>query len=353
MGESSARLRVGIAGYGVVGKRRHNFIDRHPLLKVVAVCDRTFSLDPRELGDGVSCHQHYGDLLAEPLDVLFVCLTNDVAAEVTVAGLERGLHVFCEKPPGRDVQDIVQVLDAHARRPDLRLKYGFNHRYHHSVREAIRIVGEGELGRVIDLKGTYGKSKLISFESDWRTKREFAGGGILLDQGIHMVDMMRLFAGDFSEVHSFISGDFWGHDVEDNAYVLMRSGTGVVAMLHSSATQWRHRFILEITLEKGAITLSGILSGTKSYGAEELTVVHSAPHDAGDPRESSFRYNEDPSWAAEIADFAHAITAGIPVVEGSGTDALKTMQLIYQIYCADPVWRQRFGLECVVPARWS
>jgi len=69
--------------------------------------------------------------------------------------------------------------------------------------------------------------------------------------------MMRLFAGEFVDVHSYVTNDYWNHDVEDNAYALMRSEHGVVAMLHSSATQWRHRFNLDITLTQGALDLSG------------------------------------------------------------------------------------------------
>src|SRR5713101_4919618 len=216
------KLRVGIAGYGVVGKRRREFIDRHSCLRTVAVCDRVFRGDGT-LDDGVRYYTHYSKLLAEDLDVLFVCMTNDMAPEVTIAGLEKGLHVFCEKPPGRDLADIARVIECEKRHAGQKLKYGFNHRYHDSVREALRIVRSGELGRVINLRGVYGKSAIISFSSGWRTKRALAGGGILLDQGIHMVDMMRLFAGDFSEVHSFVSNDHWHHDVEDNAYALMRT----------------------------------------------------------------------------------------------------------------------------------
>jgi predicted dehydrogenase len=323
-------------------------IDEHPLMKTVAVCDRTFEKNGT-FPDGVRYHEHYGDLLGEELDVLLVCLTNDVAAEVTIAGLERGLHVFCEKPPGRDIQDIVSVVRCEREHPGQKLKYGFNHRYHDSVRDALALVASGELGRVLNLRGVYGKSKILAFDSDWRTKREIAGGGILLDQGIHMADLMRLFGGDFTEVHSFVSNDFWHHDVEDNAYALMRSASGVVAMLHSSATQWRHRFVLEITLEKGMVVLSGILSGTKSYGAETLTVAYASGDGRGDPREVTTRYNEDPSWRDELADFADAIVTDRPVSDGSSLEALKTMQLVYRIYCADAEWRTRYNLSDTVP----
>lgn len=345
---SDGRLRVGIAGYGVVGKRRREFIDLHPALRTVAVCDVRFP-GGGQFPDGVRFHPDYRCLLEEGLDVLFVSLPNYLAAEVTLAGLQRGLHVFCEKPPGRDLNDVVRVVQCERQHPGLKLKYGFNHQYHDSVRDARAILQRGELGRVINLRGVYGKSKIIGFESDWRTRRSQAGGGVLLDQGIHMVDLMRLFAGEFVEIYSFISNGYWKHDVEDNAYALMRTADGVVAMLHSSATQWRHRFHLEITLERGLLILSGILSGSKSYGAETLTVAYANENDGGDPREVTTRYNEDNSWRDEIAEFAHAITDNQPIVHGSSTEALHTMRLVYRIYGADAEWRSKFDINVQLP----
>ena len=344
----SGTLKVGIAGYGVVGKRRRAVIDAHPALRTVAVSDIRLAGDGT-FEDGVLFYDDFAKLFEVSLDVLFVCLPNDVAPEATIGGLERGLHVFCEKPPGRDLGDIARVIAAEKRRSDLKLKYGFNHRYHDSVRDALDLVRSGELGKVINLRGVYGKSTIINFESDWRTERAKAGGGILLDQGIHMVDLLRLFAGEFTDIHSVVSNDFWHHDVEDNAYALMRTPEGVVAMLHSSATQWRHRFNLEIALEKGTIILAGLLTGSKSYGAETLTVTRAAENDAGDPKEQTTRYNRDPSWADEVAEFADAITADQPIVNGSSQEALKTMELVYRIYCADAEWKRRWGLSTEVP----
>jgi predicted dehydrogenase len=251
------------------------------------------------------------------------------------------------------VAEVASVIAVEETHKAAKLKYGFNHRYHNSVRDALELVQSGELGRMVNLRGVYGKSKIINFESDWRTERRLAGGGILLDQGIHMVDLLRLFAGEFADVHSFVSNGFWNHDVEDNAYALMRTTDGVVAMLHSTATQWRHRFHLEMALAKGTIILSGLLTGSKSYGAETLTVARAAEHDAGDPREQMTRYNEDNSWRDEVAEFAAAVVNDTPITNGSSKDALATMRLVYRIYCADEEWRQRFDLTHQVPGDTS
>lgn len=339
-------LRIGIAGFGVVGQRRQQFIQQRSDMITVAVCDRVRPGE-KSLDGGVRFHNDYKALLDENLDALFVCLTNDIAPDVTIAGLEAGLHVFCEKPPGREPADITRVIACADRHPKQKLKYGFNHRYHDSVQDALTIVRSGDMGRVLNMRGVYGKSKFISYgqPSDWRTQRDIAGGGILLDQGIHMVDLMRLFAGEFEEIHSFLSNAFWGYDVEDNAYALMRTQDGTVAMLHSTATQWRHRFSLDITLAKGAVNLSGILTGSKSYGEETLAIAWAADSDVGDPNEKISRYDHDPSWEREIAEFADAIIYDTPIINGSAEDALKTMELVYRIYHADPEWKAQWGLK--------
>ena len=343
------KLKVGIAGYGVVGKRRRQYIDQHPALETVAVSDQCFAEKGTIDGD-VRVYPHYEELLEENLDALFVSLPNYLAADVTIAGLQRGMHVFCEKPPGRTVRDIERVMAEEQRHDGLILKYGFNHRYHDSVREALRIIQSGELGRLVNMRGVYGKSKIIPFSGGWRAERRYSGGGILLDQGIHMVDLMRLFCGEFNEVKSIVSNAYWQHDVEDNAYAILRDSQGRVAMLHSSATQWQHRFSLDITLSDGYLVLRGILSGSKSYGEEQLIIGRRDEADTGTAREEAITYLQDNSWRDEIYEFADAILNNGVIKEGGSSDALATMKLVYMIYFADPQWREAHHIENPIKA---
>ena len=239
---------------------------------VTALCEKNFKNKKPNI-NGINCYTNYKDLLSkEDLDVIFICLTNNIAAEVTINSLKKGLHVFCEKPPGMNVEEIKEVIKVEKSFPKLKLKYGFNHRYHYSIQKALDLIKSERLGKIINLRGVYGKSSIIPFSGGWRSERKLAGGGILLDQGIHMLDLMRLFCGEFKEIKSFISNDFWNHDVEDNAYALLKDEKGRIAMLNSSATQWQHKFNLEISLSKGHIELHGILSGSKSYGEERITI---------------------------------------------------------------------------------
>jgi predicted dehydrogenase len=340
----SENLKVGIAGYGVVGKRRRYFIDQHPFLETVAVCDQVFENDGR-MNDGIHCYTSYEKLLEESLDVLFVSLPNYLAPDVTIAGLERGLHVFCEKPPGASVADIERVYQKKQNYPELFLKYGFNHRYHDSVRDALKLVNSGEMGEIVSLRGIYGKSSLVPFEGSWRSERKYSGGGILLDQGIHMVDLMRLFCGEFSDVKSFVSNQFWKCDVEDNVFAIMKDEKNRVAMLHSSATQWQHRFSLDISLSDGYLELRGILSGTKSYGAERLIKGYRKESNTGSDTKKITNYLEDNSWRDEINEFADAILGGGKILSGTVEDALATMKLVFQIYCADLDWSKKYNMD--------
>ena len=337
------KLKVGIAGYGIVGKRRRSVIDMHPRLETVAICDKVFS-DCGTMADGVNYFQNYIQLLELPLDILFVCLPNYLAPEATILGLEKGMHVFCEKPPGRTVHDVEKVIEVEKRNPHLCLKYGFNHRYHDSVQKALQLVQSGEFGEIINMRGVYGKSKIIPFSGGWRAERKYAGGGILLDQGIHLVDLMSLFVGEFIEIKSFVSNSFWKHDVEDNAYAIMRDRQGRVAMIHSSATQWQHRFSLDISLSKGFIVLRGILSGSKSYGEEELIVGKSEEAISGSSSEHVTKYLEDNSWKSDVNEFADAILNGKKIVHGSSADALTAMKIVYRIYWNDPEWREAYNI---------
>lgn len=340
-------LKVGIAGFGVVGKRRFDFINNNPNLKVVGVCDRY--IKKSSFKNDIYYFNDYKDLFTLELDILFVCLTNNIAAEVTIAGLKNGLHIFCEKPPGMNVSDINNVIKEEKKHPDLKLKYGFNHRYHYSVIKAKELIDSGDLGDIINLRGLYGKSRVIPFDGGWRSERKLAGGGILLDQGIHMLDLMRFFCGEFTEVRSFVSNSYWEHDVEDNAYAIMKDKKGRIAMINSSATEWQHKFRLEISLTNGYINLSGILSGSKSYGEEKITYgFRDLESNNGQMESVSLQYLQDDSWKNEIDEFTQIILNDSKVNSGSSFDALETMKLVYSIYNSDQDWSHKFNIENLI-----
>ena len=337
-------IRVGIVGLGNIGQLRAALVARHPAMELVATADPAGGFP--ELPASCQVHDTAAALLRQKLDAVFVCTPNAITAEVAVAALEYGCHVFCEKPPGRNLDEARQICEAAARHPRLKLKFGFNHRYHDAVREALAMVKSGALGSLLWVRGVYGKSGGTGFEQSWRSRREIAGGGILLDQGIHMLDLFRAFCGDFTEVKSFVGNSFWKIDVEDNAFALLRNAGGQVAMLHSSSTQWKHIFSLEVFLAGGYIVVNGILSTTRSYGRETLVVAR-RQFDANDaplgrPREETVYFDEDRSWGREVAEFADCILHDRPVSVGTPEEAVRAMELVYRIYQDDATWSERF-----------
>ncbi len=216
------RLRVGVVGYGRIGRLRASLVARRPDLALLAIADPAVAA--ADVPPGCRWFADAGDLLRADIDAVFVCTPNAVTPDLTIAALDAGKHVFAEKPPGRTLADIARIREAEARHPRLRLKFGFNHREHESVRLAASLIRSGELGRLMWMRGTYGKAGGPDFDRDWRSRPEVAGGGILLDQGIHMLDLFRLFGGEFSDVKSYVTASFWRHGLEDNALERSRGG---------------------------------------------------------------------------------------------------------------------------------
>ena len=333
-----AVIKVGIIGFGRMGRVRHKALAECPAFALRAVCDVAPITDgPRNC----RVERDYRAVLDSDVDAVFVCTPNHMTSEIVAAALGAGKHVLCEKPPGRTPEEIRRIVEAERRTAGLKLKFGFNHRYHDAVREAAAIIDGGRLGRLLWMRGVYGKSGGTDFQQEWRSRREAAGGGILLDQGIHMLDLFRFFAGEFIEVKSIVTRAFWPIDVEDNAFVLLRNRAGQVAMLHSSSTHWKHVFSLEIALSEGYVTINGILSGTRSYGRETLIVARRFPGEdpaAGTPREEITYFDRDLSWHRELVEFSECILQDVPVRVGSSRDALQVMDLVYQVYASDASW---------------
>ena len=330
-------LKIGIAGYGYVGKKRRHILNNISGIKIVAISDN----DPKKkISDKkIKFFYNYKKLFNENLDILFISLPNKYAADATTIAIKKNIHVFCEKPPARNIYELKNVFRVFQnKKNEIKLKYAFNHRYHDSVLLAKKIIDSKKYGKLINLKGLYGKSKIIPFTGGWRSKKSMAGGGILLDQGIHLLDLAVFFCGDFREIKSFISNDYWQHQVEDNAYIIMRSNKKVVAMIHSTATQWQHQFRMEIILEKAQINLTGILSGSKTYGEEKIEIQPKLPT----VRKKIIEFKKDLSWEKEVKEYIDCVKSNKKISNGTIYESLKIMRMIDDIYKADIIWRKFF-----------
>lgn len=326
-------LHIGIVGLGKMGKIRAETVRENNDTVLISGTDPN---PPKSGLDGIHLCSDYRAVIESDVDVVFVCTPNRFAPDVAVAALDAGKHVFCEKPPGRNLEDVERILAAEQRNPGLVLKFGFNHRYHFGIQEAKRIVDSEIYGNILWMRGVYGKAEGSGNPEEWRDDPEIAGGGILLDQGIHMLDLFRHFCGDFVEIKSMCTRAYWERPLEDNAFALLRDTSGRIAMLHSSFTQWKHRFCLEIYMSDGFVMVEGMPSTTRSYRDEWIT--HARKHTGyaiGNPHEQSTFCNTDPSWEMELAEFVDCIRTNSPVRNGNSKDAYEAMRLVYAIYEAD------------------
>lgn len=326
-------LRVGIVGLGRQGGIRATTLREHEDTVLVCGADP----QPPEKGfDDIAVVSDHDAVLDFGVDAVFVCTPNRFSPDIVVAALDAGKHVFCEKPPGRTPDDVRRIMAAEDRNPGCVLKFGFNHRYHFGVMEAKKIVESGKYGRILWARGVYGKAEWSAYPGAWRSDPAMVGGGILLDQGIHMLDLFRHFCGEFSEIKSMCSTTEPDRALEDNAFALLRTDDGVIAMLHSTANQWKHRFTLEVFMENGYVIVDGMPSTSRSYRDEWLIEAgRTGGYAVGNPPEQATFCNTDPSWNLELAEFVDCIRRGEPIRHGSSRDAYETMRLVFGIYEAD------------------
>jgi predicted dehydrogenase len=334
-------LRFGIIGMGKMGRIRAREIQARADSKLIAVCDAN-ARSSVEM-EGVRCFREANDLLSLDLDAVMICAYNNAAAPLTLAALQAGKHVLCEKPPARFASELEDV-SRFASKTDLVVKYGFNHRYHYSVIEAKKLAGRKALGELLWIKGTYGKAGGEKYESEWRNDLKLSGGGILIDQGIHMLDLMMTFGGRVERASSLIHARYWQASVEDNVFAVLEGEGGIPMMLHSSAVLWRHKFLLELCFAEGLLALDGILSSTGSYADERLIVMHRETGGSalalGKPREERMTFGKDHSWKLELEEFVQAIRGNASISNGSISDSLKLMQAVEAIYESSGFYRE-------------
>ncbi|MEF2230132.1 MAG: Gfo/Idh/MocA family oxidoreductase [Pseudodesulfovibrio sp.] len=323
-----------VVGYGYMGVIRKRVVDGLDGIECLAVVEPSASVAAKVSGCPV--YSDYEQALALEPDIVFVCTPNRYAPEICVKAMERGKHVFCEKPPGRDLADIQAILDAE--KGGVKLMFGFNHRFHPGVTKAKAIIDSGRMGRILSMRGVYGKSGGRSYNENtsWRNDKAVSGGGILLDQGIHMLDLFRYFCGDFPLVKCFANNAYWNYSVEDNAAVILQNDAGQIAMLHSSATQWKHTFHMNILMEEGYLVIEGLLSKTGSYGREKLTVgrrqFEGEAEAVGNPTEEVTYFDRDMSWNIEVEEILKAVDADAPVTVSNSEDAFRVMEIIDKAY---------------------
>jgi len=319
-------VRVAIVGCGLVGRKRALALAG---ARLVVCCDvrpeRALALASETGAEAAIDWQE--TVRRRDVDLVIVATTHDALAPVAGAAASAGKHVLIEKPGARRAAELEPVKEA-ARRSGVLVRVGYNHRYHRAVRQVVELVEAGALGELMFLRARYGHGGRPGYEREWRAQPELSGGGELIDQGSHLIDLARRLLGEFSDTKCFLGTFYWPMAVEDNCFLLLRTHEGRVAWLHASWTEWKNMFSLEIYGRAGKIEVSG-LGG--SYGTERLTIYRMRP-EMGPPETTMFEYPmPDDSWRAEFVEFLEDIRLGRSPQPGLA-DAQAVLRLIERIY---------------------
>jgi predicted dehydrogenase len=263
----------------------------------------------------------------QEVDIVLVCTTHEALASIALTAIAAGKHVLIEKPAARRTAELAPLSEA-AQQAGVVVRVGFNHRYHPALRQAKALCDAGALGELLYVRGRYGHGGRPGYEQEWRANPALSGGGELIDQGSHLIDLARWFLGDFVEVQGFAHTYYWNMPVEDNAFLLLKTAGQQVALLHASWTEWKNLFSFEIFGRQGKLDING-LGG--SYGVERLAYYRMLP-EMGPPETTIWEYPQaDMSWAVEFAEFVEDIRCRrLPTV--GLADAQAVLQVIERIY---------------------
>lgn len=324
-------LGVAIIGCGLIGQKRAPALGAARLVACAdVVLDRAQAL-AQTLPGVIAISDWQSAICRQDVAIVIVSTTNDALAEITLAAAQAGKHVLVEKPAARNVHELEPVIKA-AQQAGVQVHVGFNHRYHPAFRKAHELYAAGALGELMFVRGRYGHGGRVGYNKEWRANPALSGGGELIDQGVHLIDLACWFLGDFSAVTGFAHTYFWQMPVDDNAFMLLKTPQQQTAFLHVSCTEWKNLFSFEIYGRKAKLHIEG-LGG--SYGLERLAYYKMLPQ-MGPPETTIWEYPmSDDSWQVEFAEFLDDIRLG-RTPSANLRDAHAALQIVEQIYQLSP-----------------
>ena len=317
-------MNLALIGCGLAGKKRALALGPHRLVWAVDKDKKRAEVlaKGKEAKTGVDWRAAAADA---SVAAAIIATPHDDLAKIGRGFIEAGKPVLIEKPGALNTAELKGLADA-ARAAGLAVRVGFNHRFHPALMKAHELADAGEIGEILFIRAVYGHGGRRGYETEWRAKRAQSGGGQLIDQGAHLIDLARWFLGDCDAVAGYTPTYFWNMEVEDNAFIFLRSPSGRAAWLHAGWTEWKNRFHFEVFGKTGKLEVTG-LGGT--YGTERLVFYKMKP-EMGPPVEQVFEYPEaDPSWGLELETFVKEAGSGSG---GNIEDALAVLEIVEKTY---------------------
>jgi predicted dehydrogenase len=321
-------MRVAIVGCGLIGQKRAKALPADVKLAAVADLDRARARQLAAEFSGCEVAPDWQSCIARAdVDMVIVATVNAALAPVLHAAIRSGKHVLVEKPAARRADELRPIVQE-ARAAGVLVKVGFNHRFHPAFHKARALVDAGNLGSLLYVRGRYGHGGRLGYDREWRADPAIAGGGELLDQGVHLIDLSRWFLGEVVDVWGQTATYFWDMPVEDNGFLALRMAQGQTAWLHASCTEWKNLFSFELFGRHGKIQIDG-LGG--SYGMERLSFYRMLPR-MGPPETTIWEYpGEDQSWREEFAHFRACIETNRQPL-GTLEDAIAALDVVERVY---------------------
>ncbi|MBI2623058.1 MAG: Gfo/Idh/MocA family oxidoreductase [Candidatus Liptonbacteria bacterium] len=327
-------IKLALVGAGGIGKIWADALKKTDKFALAAVVD-VDAAKAKAIADAFPGAAVYGEIkeaLAKgDFEAVVIATPHAFLASVSYAALVAGKHVLCEKPAGISSAEVAENI-AVAEKAKRVYMIGFNHRYHPAYMQAKEIADKGEIGKIICVRARYGFGGRPGYEKEWRFNKKISGGGELIDQGMHMIDMARWFMGDFADVLGFAENLYWGGEVEDNGFLLLRTADKRVAQIHVSWTNWEWVHSFEIFGTKGYLSVDGL---DKRYrGPEKLTVGKVDPQSGKFPVETVTPFPEEKkedSFARELEEFA-AVIGGTMELKSKGEDVVEVLKIVERVY---------------------
>lgn len=320
-------MNIAIIGAGLIGKKRALALPSKINLKTICDIDEQKG---KQLAKELGCNfeKNWQVILEDKkINAVFICTTNNYLSKIAVSAIKADKHVLVEKPGARNIDELQKIVKAYQMKKVV-VMFGFNHRYHPAILKAKALIDYNKFGKVLFIRARYGHGGRLGYEKEWRFKKDISGGGELLDQGSHLIDLVNFFCGRMNNVVGLISHLFWKSKVEDSAFFILSNKRGQVAQLSATWVEWKNIFSLEIVLKGVKIQIDG-LGG--SYGREKLTLYKMKP-EMGPPDMEEFLFNEtDNSWIDENNLFFQRIKQK-DYSDDSLKDALYVMSVIKKLY---------------------
>lgn len=323
-------INFGFIGFGKFSQVRKKSLEKFSSINLVGFYDPSVK-DIHDIAKVKSL-----DELFDRVDALIISVPPKFAPEYVSEALSKGKKVFCEKPAAINCEELKKI-EKHLK-SDSVLAYGFNHRQHSSIKKIKETLDNKILGKILWMRGRYGKEVEGNYVEGWRCDPHLNGGGILIDQGIHLIDLMSNLSGGFDGVQAVLSNNYLNIDgIDDNGFItLYSSKTKISASIHSTITQWRYLFSLEIFCEKGSIILNGLRTNSGNYGDEILSIKPNTQFE-DTIKSQEIQYNENLSWEREMQAFIKSVNENILYPYAKYEDAKKITNLIDLIY-KEAIW---------------